>query len=143
MPYRGAGPALQDVIAGHVPVLFDNLPASLPHIQAGRLRPLLISASTRLGFLPDVPTFGEAGLQDLNYPAWFGLAAPPGWPDEKVQAVVRAVQAAQQYPTVRSRLRELGTLAAEAGPEGLRRRILEAVERYGSLGRRAGVSLDD
>lgn len=143
VPYRGAGPALQDVVAGHVPVLFDNLPASLPHIRAGRLRPLLVAAPARLPFLPKVPTFGESGLQDLNHPAWFGLAAPPGWPHYKVRGVVEAVQRAQQQVAVHSRLLELGTLPADAGPEGLNRRIREAMARYGTLGRRAGVILED
>ncbi|MCL7133668.1 tripartite tricarboxylate transporter substrate-binding protein, partial [Escherichia coli] len=73
VPYRGAGPALQDAIAGHVTVLCDNLPASLPHVQAGRLRGLAVAWPGRLAQLPDVPTFAQTGIAVLNDPAWFGL----------------------------------------------------------------------
>jgi tripartite-type tricarboxylate transporter receptor subunit TctC len=78
IPYRGAGPALQDVVAGHVGILFDNIPASLGHIKAGRLRALAVSSPRRLSVMPEVPTFDEAGLPGLSHLAWFGLAAPAG-----------------------------------------------------------------
>nr|WP_315971507.1 tripartite tricarboxylate transporter substrate-binding protein [Achromobacter xylosoxidans] len=78
VPYRGAGPALQDAIAGHVDVLCDNLPASLPHVQGGRLRALAVAWPGRVAQLPDVPTFAEAGIPALNDPAWFGLVGPAG-----------------------------------------------------------------
>lgn len=80
VPYRGAGPALQDAIAGHVDVLCDNLPASLPHVQGGRLRALAVAWPGRVAQLPDVPTFAEAGIPALNDPAWFGLVGPAGMP---------------------------------------------------------------
>jgi tripartite-type tricarboxylate transporter receptor subunit TctC len=80
VPYRGMGPAIQDAVAGQIQVLFDNLPTSLPHVQAGRLRALAVSGDKRVAALPDVPTFAELGFDDLNWMAFFGLIAPAGTP---------------------------------------------------------------
>ncbi len=76
VPYKGAGPALTDVLGGTVPILFDNLPSSLQHIKAGKLRALAVAAPKRLDLLPDVPTFAELGLKDVNDQAWYGLVLP-------------------------------------------------------------------
>ncbi len=76
VPYRGVGPALQDVVGGQIQVMFDNLPTSLSLVQAGKLRPLAVSSRQRLAVLPDVPTFAELELTELDWTAFFGLIAP-------------------------------------------------------------------
>ncbi len=143
IPYRGAGPALQDVVAGHVAILFDNLPASLPHIKAGRLNPLLVAAPKRLDVLSAVPTFEEAGLQELNDPAWFGLAAPAGAAVVDIARMVAAVEFAMKQEQLVASLRALGAATAETGPRGLGDRIDRDMARFSRLGRRAGITLED
>ncbi|MDT6960695.1 tripartite tricarboxylate transporter substrate binding protein BugE [Cupriavidus sp. SZY C1] len=96
IPYRGAGPALNDVLAGQVPIMVDNLPSSMPYIKAGKLRPIVVAWNKRVEGLPNVPTFGEMGLKEPNDPAWYGLVAPAGTPDDVIAklngAVVKALQ---------------------------------------------------
>jgi tripartite-type tricarboxylate transporter receptor subunit TctC len=92
VPYKGLGPALNDLVAGQVQVVFDNIPSSYPLIQGQRIRPLAVAAKQRLKVLPDVPTYAEAGLPAMNNPSWFGLAAPAGTPApvlDKLNAAVR------------------------------------------------------
>ncbi|MFY0477118.1 Bug family tripartite tricarboxylate transporter substrate binding protein [Achromobacter marplatensis] len=96
VPYKGLGPALNDLVAGQVQVVFDNIPSSYPLIQGQRIRPLAVAAKQRLKVLPDVPTYAEAGLPAMNNPSWFGLAAPAGTPApvlDKLNAAVRQVLA--------------------------------------------------
>ncbi len=108
IPYRGAGPALNDVLAGQVPIMADNLPASMPHIKAGKLRPIVVAWNKRIDTLPDVPTFGELGLKDPNDPAWYGLVAPAGTPDEIIKILNDAAVKALHDKGLADRLRQAG-----------------------------------
>jgi tripartite-type tricarboxylate transporter receptor subunit TctC len=96
VPYKGGGPALTDALAGQVQVLFDNLPSSLPHIQSGKLRALAVASDKRVAALPEVPTFAETGLPQVNDPSWFGLIGPARLPPALVvrvgDALARAVR---------------------------------------------------
>src|SRR5919205_3064636 len=91
VPYRGAGPALNDALGGQVQVLFDNLPSSLPHIQSGKLRALAVASDKRVPAVPDVPTFGELGMPLVNDPSWFGLIAPARLPADVTKRVHTAL----------------------------------------------------
>lgn len=104
VPYRGIGPALNDTVGGQIQVLFDNLPSSLPQVEGGKLRALAVSAQTRLAALPNVPTFAELGLDDLDWRAFFGLVAPVATPPAIIMRLHAAVVRVLQKPEVRRTL---------------------------------------
>jgi tripartite-type tricarboxylate transporter receptor subunit TctC len=116
VPYRGSGPALNDVIAGQVNAQFDNLPSSMPHIQAGKLRALAIEAPKRLPSLPDVPNFGEAGLPQMDNMAWYGLVAPAGTPQAVVDRIHAAAVKVLKDPKIAQRLADGGSLVDGSTP---------------------------
>jgi len=105
VPYRGVGPALNDVIAGQIQVMFDNLPTSLPLVQAGKLKALGVSSKQRLAVLPDVPTFAELKLGDLDWTAFFGLIVPAPTPQPVVAQLNAALQSALADPALAERLK--------------------------------------
>ncbi|MDP3250868.1 MAG: tripartite tricarboxylate transporter substrate binding protein BugE [Hydrogenophaga sp.] len=110
IPYRGAGPALNDTVGGQVPIIFDNLPSALPHIKAGRLIALVVAAPQRLAVLPDVPTFKEMGLEPVNRMAYYGLIGPKGMPQDVVDKIFNATKQALADPAVRKRVEDTGSL---------------------------------
>lgn len=141
IPYRSAGPALADVVAGHVKVLFDNLPASLPHLKSGRLRGLAVAWPTRHPQLPNVPTFAEVGLGVLNSSAWIGLVAPAQTPAATVQRIQLAVAVAMKQPAVRTRVEEFGAVALGNSSEEFAREMVAELQKWRELAEAAGISL--
>ena len=118
VPYRGAGPALQALLANEVPSMFDSLPAVTTHIRAGTIRALAVSSPTRVGQLPDVPTFRELGFNDLVTENWFGISGPPGLPEPIVRRLSQVMGQVLARPDVQARFAETGldTRAMEPGP---------------------------
>lgn len=110
VPYRGAGPALNDAIAGQVPIIFDNLPSAQPFIKTGKLVPIVVSAPQRLASLPDVPTFKEIGLEPVNRMAYYGIIAPKNLPKDITDKIHAAVMKTLEDPAVRKRIEDTGSL---------------------------------
>jgi tripartite-type tricarboxylate transporter receptor subunit TctC len=130
IPYRGAGPALNDVVAGHVPIIFDNLPSALPFIKDGRLIPIVVAAPERLAVLQGIPTFKEVGLEAVNRPAYYGIYGPKGLPKQVVDKVHDAVKKTLSDPAVRKRIDDTGSLIIANTPEQFAAQIAAELEVY-------------
>ncbi len=130
IPYRGAGPALNDVVAGHVPIVFDNMPSALPFIKDGRLIAIVVAAPERLAVLPQVPTFKEVGLEPVNRMAYYGIYGPKGMPKSVVDKVHDSVKKTLDDPTVKKRIEDTGSLIIGNTPEQFAAQIAAELEVY-------------
>jgi tripartite-type tricarboxylate transporter receptor subunit TctC len=108
VPYKGAAPAMNDLIAGHIPMMFDNMPAVLPQVQGGSVRAIAVAGASRATALPDVPTVAEQGVPGFEAFAWFGMVAPAQTPGAVLETLQREVAAILKMPDVQKRFAELG-----------------------------------
>jgi tripartite-type tricarboxylate transporter receptor subunit TctC len=130
IPYRGAGPALNDTVAGQVPMIFDNLPSALPFIQQGRLIAIVVAAPQRLAVLPNVPTFKEVGLEPVNRPAYYGIHGPKGLPKEVVDKVHDSVKKTLDDPAVKKRIEDTGSIIIANTPAQFAAQIAAEFDVY-------------
>jgi len=130
IPYRGAGPALNDTVAGQVPIIFDNLPSALPFIQSGKLNAIVVAAPQRLTVLPGIPTFKDVGLEPVNRMAYYGILGPKGLPKEVVDKVSAGVKKALEEPSVRKRIEDTGSIIVANTPEQFAAQMKAEYEVY-------------
>jgi tripartite-type tricarboxylate transporter receptor subunit TctC len=142
IPYRGSGPALNDVLAGQVEVLMDNLPSSLPHIQSGKLRALAVASPKRLEVLPNVPTLAELNMKPVNDEVWYGLVAPAKTPEAIIKRLNEAAVKALSTPDVREKLRLQGAAVVGNTPEQFRVQIIAERDKMIDLVKRQGIKLE-
>ncbi|MGV3494519.1 MAG: tripartite tricarboxylate transporter substrate binding protein BugE [Ramlibacter sp.] len=142
IPYRGAGPALNDTVAGQVPMIFDNLPSALPFIQQGRLVPIVVAAPQRLKELPNVPTFKEVGLEPVNRMAYYGILGPKGLPKEVVDKVYAATKKSLEDPAVRERIEKTGSIIIGNTPDQFAAQIKAEYEVYKKVVESAKLKLE-
>lgn len=142
VPYRGTGPALNDVIAGQVPILWDTAASSMAHIQSGSLRPIVVAAKTRLSQLPDVPTFAEAGLPDYDAEMWNGLLAPAGLPADVLAKLSDASRKALAAPEVQAKYAGVGAYVVADTPGEFKTMIEADVAKWKKVAEFAHISAE-
>jgi len=140
--YKGSGPAINDMLGNTIGVMFDNLPASLPHIQAGKLRALAVAGPVRSPSLPDVPTIAEAGLKGYALDPWFGVYGPAHLPAPIVKALNDAFTEALALPEVKDKLTQAGFTPRGSSAEALAKLTQSEYQRLGEVAKKAGMTAD-
>jgi tripartite-type tricarboxylate transporter receptor subunit TctC len=131
VPYKGAGPALADLLAGQTSMMIDNLPSSMQYIKSGKLRALAVTSKNRVAELPDVPTMIQSGYPNFEVTAWFGLFVPAGTPKPVIDKLYAAVKKSLETPEIKQRWKDLGGWAVGDTPANTKL-FIAAERRSGS-----------
>lgn len=142
VPYKGSAPAVIDAVGGQIDIMFDNLPSSINHLQAGKLRPLAVAWPQRLKIFPDVPTLAEEGLADLNQPTWYGLVAPAGTSPEIIKKIRDAAVVALKDPKVIEALEKQGAQPSGNTPEEYAKEIKQQHDWAREVVAKSKITLD-
>ena len=145
LPYRGSGPALIDLIAGNVDLMFDNLPSAMPHIKSGRLKALAVTSGVRSLALPELPTVAEAGgslLRNYEASSWFGLLAPAGTPPDIVGRVQLETAKAMATPAIKERLQAQGAIPSGMSPDNFVKFIDAETKKWAVVVKASGAKVD-
>jgi tripartite-type tricarboxylate transporter receptor subunit TctC len=142
VPYKGGGPAIADLIAGHVDFSFATLLESSGHVRSGRLRAIAVTSDKRAPTMPEVPTLAESGLAGFNTGSWIGLVAPAGTPKDIIEKVARDVHEVVNAPEVRQQLLDQGAIPVGSTPAEFAALIDADRKRYGQIIRDRNISAD-
>ena len=142
IPYKGSAPALNDLVAGQVSVMWDNLPASMPFIKAGRLRAIAITTAARYPGLPDLPTVAESGVPGYEASAWFGVVAPAATPREAVARLNTEVNRAINLPDMKERFAQQGATPVPGTPEDFSAWIRSEIAKWGKVVKASGAKVE-
>jgi tripartite-type tricarboxylate transporter receptor subunit TctC len=142
VPYRGAAPAITDLIAGQIDGVVDNPPTVLPHIEAGRLRPLAVAAEQRMSLLPDLPTTAEAGVPGYEASSWFGVVAPAGTPPAVIARLHKEIAAAVRQPAMQERFAKTGARLLGNSPAEFAEQIRQDRQMWGEVIRAANIKAE-
>ena len=142
VPYRGGGPAMNDVMGGQVPVFFANVASGLGHVKGGKLRAMALTGSKRIAALPDLPTMAEAGVPGYEVYEWNGIFAPAGTPAPVIAKLAEAVQKAMASPEIRERVATLGGEIAPQGPKEAEKFIREQAEMWARVVKAGNIKVD-
>jgi tripartite-type tricarboxylate transporter receptor subunit TctC len=143
VPYRGAGPALQDVIAGRLDLIFDNITGSLPHVRSGSARGLAVTAAKRAAAAPELPTIAEAGVPGFDVSTWFAFFVPAKTPPAIVKKINEDVVASLSHPMVKDRLEQLGAEIVGSTPDELARFLTSEIDKWGPVIRDAKIKIEE
>src|SRR6185295_19376618 len=138
VPYKGSAPALTDLLAGNVALLFDSIPSSLPHVRAGKLKGIAVAASRRSPVLPDLPTLSEAGLTGFAADSWFGIMVPAGTPKDIIAKLNADVIKALDSSEVKDIITKQGGEVKGSSPEQMAAQIRSDREKWGRVIRESG-----
>ncbi|MGN6457088.1 MAG: Bug family tripartite tricarboxylate transporter substrate binding protein [Achromobacter mucicolens] len=142
VPYKGSGPAMADLLADQIQLMFDNLPGSLPHVKAGSLRALAVTSAKRSPLLPDVPTMAEAGVPGYDVEVWFGVAAPKGLPAQALATLSKAITEISQEPATIEKILNIGATPLTSTPAEFGSRIQEARLKWAPIVAHSGAKID-
>lgn len=142
IPYKGSAPAVTDLLGGQVESMFDNAPSALPHIKAGKLRPIAVTSAQRSTFLPDVPTIAESGYPGFDVQSWFALVAPAGTPKPIITQLNAALNKALNSPEVRQRMQELAATPEPGSPEKMAAFEASEIKRWRDVVKASGAKAE-
>lgn len=142
VPYKGSGPAMADLLANQVQLMFDNLPGSLPHVKAGRLRALAVTGATRSPALPDVPTMAEAGITGYVADVWFGVVAPGNLPRDVLARLSAEITRIAQDKAMQDKLAQAGAVPLTSSPTEFATLIRTDTEKWAKLVKTSGATVD-